>query len=52
VGIPDPTSVFETGMDRVRNPFEALPGCECLAKGNIPGSKNPRNSEKGIPFSK
>ncbi len=51
VGIPDPTSVFEAGMDRVRNPFEVLPGCECLAKGNPPGSKNPGSAKKGIPFS-
>ncbi len=51
VGIPDPASVFEAGLYGTRNPFEALPGCEDLAKGNPPASKNPGNAKKGIPFS-
>jgi hypothetical protein len=51
VGIPDPASVFEAGMYTIRNPFQALPGCEDLAKGNPPGSKNPESAKKGIPFS-
>jgi hypothetical protein len=38
-------------LDRIRNRFEALPGCEDLAKGNPPGSKNPGSAKKGIPFS-
>jgi hypothetical protein len=50
VRIPDPASVFEAGLYRIRNPFEALPGCEDLAKGQSTRLKKSRKCRKRDSF--